>query len=102
MGWAPPGIYIYGEQINALEINEISAIIPFYSQTDSSSTEPDMYYIFMVSERDSARELSDDNLAMLQALALDSWLAEEIPKHEITYNFDSEIYAWLNWQLEKE
>jgi parvulin-like peptidyl-prolyl isomerase len=103
VGWVPPEIYIYREQIKALEINEISAIIPYYSQTSTTttSTEPDVYYIFMVSEKDSARELDGDNLAMLQAMALDSWLATEVLKHEITYNFNSEIYAWLNWQLEK-
>lgn len=101
-GWVPPVLLTFEEQINALEINEISVPLAYYSQTDSTSTEPDMYYIFMVSERDSARPLDDNYLALFQARALDLWLAEEIPKHEITYNFDSEIYAWLNWQLEKE
>ncbi len=103
LGWAPPEVFVYKDQIAALEVNEISPIMPYYSQsgTTTSSTTPDLYYIFMVSEKDSARELDDTNLAMLQALALDSWLDEEIPKHEITYNFNSEIYAWLTWQLEK-
>ncbi len=103
-GWLPPAISIYEEQIAALEIGEVSAPIAYYSQTETttSSTMPDMFYIFMVSEKDDARPLEDSHLALLQAMALDSWLAEEIPKHEITYNFNSEIYAWINWQLEKE
>ncbi len=100
-GWVPPVLLTSGSQIAALEVNEVSAPMPYYSDT-STSTEPDSYYIFMVSEKDSARELDDTSLAMFQAMALDFWLTEEIPKHDITYNFDSEIYAWLNWQLEKE
>jgi parvulin-like peptidyl-prolyl isomerase len=99
-GWVPPALLTFEGQVDALELNEVSAPMAYYS--DTTSTEPDMYYIFMVSERDSARELSDDNLVMLQVMALDFWLDEEIPKHDIEYNFNSEIYAWLTWQLEKE
>ena len=100
MGWVPPVVLSnYQSLVEALDIGEVSAIIPYYTETDS--TEPGYYYIFMVSEKDSSRELDDTNLAVFQVLALDFWLDEEIPKHEITYNFDSEIYAWLTWQLEK-
>jgi hypothetical protein len=103
LGWIPPAIFIYEDQIAALEVNEISAIIPYYSQTDTTttSTEPDMCYIFMVSEKDSARQLTEEHRQILQARALELWLAEEIPNHAITYNFNSEIYTWLNWQLQK-
>jgi hypothetical protein len=103
LGWLPPAISIYEEQIAALEINEISPIIPYYSQssTTTNSTEPDLCYIFMVSEKDNSRPLTEEHRQILQAQALERWLVTEIPKHNITYNFNSEIYAWLIGQLEK-
>jgi parvulin-like peptidyl-prolyl isomerase len=103
-GWLSPVILSdYQSLIEALDIGEVSTPIAYYSQTDTTttSTEPDMWYIFMVSEKDSARQLDDSQLAIFQTLALDLWLKEEIPNHAITYNFNSEIYAWLNWQLQK-
>jgi parvulin-like peptidyl-prolyl isomerase len=104
-GWLSPVILSdYQSLIEALDIGEVSAIIPYYSQTSSSSSgtsTPDYYYIFMVSEKDSARQLDDNHLPIFKARALELWLDEEIPKHEITYNFNSEIYAWLNGQLQK-
>jgi parvulin-like peptidyl-prolyl isomerase len=104
LGWLPPAISNYAEQITALEINEISPIIPYYNQISmpTSLTEPDAYYIFMVSEKDSSRPLTEEHRKTLQTWALDLWLVEEIPHHNITYNFNSEIYAWLNKQLEKK
>lgn len=104
-GWLSPVILSdYQSLIEALDIGEVSTPIAYYSQTDTTttSTEPDMWYIFMVSEKDSARQLDDNQMAILQALALELWLKEEIPNHAITYNFNSEIYTWLNWQLEKD
>jgi hypothetical protein len=103
LGWVPPAISVYEEQIAALEINETSPIMPYYSQTTTTatSTEPDVCYIFMVSEKDSSRPLTEEHRQILQARALELWLVAEIPNHNITYNFNSEIYAWLNWQLEK-
>ena len=80
------------------------SLIPYYSESDSTATsnEPDFYFIFMVSEKDSARELTEEHRAIIQARALELWLNTEIPNHEVSYNFDSEIYAWLTWQLQKE
>lgn len=101
LGWIPPVIIPdYGYLIASLEVNEPTSPLAYYSDSTTSST-PSAYYIFMVSEKESGRELDEDHLAILQSMALDLWLDEEIPKHEITYNFNSEIYAWLNWQLEK-
>lgn len=103
LGWLPPAISNYAEQITALEINEISPIIPYYSRISmpTSSTEPDACYVFMVSEKDSSRPLTEEHRKALQTWALDLWLVEEIPHHNITYNFNSENYAWLNKQLER-
>jgi len=106
IGWLPPIILSnYQSQIVALDVNEVSAPLPYYSQTSSSSYSgtptPDYYYIFMVSEKDSARQLDDENRQILKDRALELWLPGEIQKHTIKYNFNSEIYAWVNWQLQK-
>jgi len=105
-GWLPPLMLSdYQSLVEALDIGEVSAIIPYYSSssqsTSSSSSTPSAYYIFMVSEKDSARQLTEEHRQILQARALELWLLAEIPNHTITYNFNSEIYAWINWQLEK-
>ena len=61
----------------------------------------------MVSEKDSARELSEENLAVLKSLALELWLEEEVPKHEVRYyglyggGFDSKTSTWITQQLQK-
>jgi parvulin-like peptidyl-prolyl isomerase len=106
LGWLPPVIISdYGNLIASLEIGGVTAPLAYYSESTTSSTSsttPSAYYIFMVSEKESDRELDDDNLVILQNMALDLWLDEEIPKHEITYDFDSEMYSWMCWQLEKE
>lgn len=101
VGWVPPVIISdYGDMIASLEVNEPFGPIAYYSDSTTSST-PSAYYIFMVSEKESGRELDEDNLAILQSMALDLWLNEEIPQHDVSYNFNSEIYAWMNEQLEK-
>jgi hypothetical protein len=103
-GWLPPVIMSnYQSLIEELEIGKASDVIPYYSQQSTSSTSsgPSAYYIFMVSEKDSNRELSDTNFKILQSMALTLWLPGEIQKHNVKYNFNSEIYAWLNWQLQK-
>jgi hypothetical protein len=111
LGWLPPVIFSnYQSLISALDVNEVSDPIPYYGQTSSSSSgvlAPSFYYIFMVSEKDSARELSEGNLAVLKSLALELWLKEEVPKHEVKYfglyggGFDSKTWAWINWYLQK-
>ncbi len=110
LGWLPPAISNYAEQIAALDVNEVSDPLPYYSQTSSSPSgtlTPSYYYIFIVSEKDSARELSEENLAVLKSLALELWLREEVPKHEVRYyglyggGFDSKTSTWINRQLQK-
>jgi len=64
------------------------------------------YYIVLVAEEVS-RELDEDALQILKGNVLDGWFREERDKHEILYHgfkngFDSETYAWVNWQLSKQ
>jgi len=105
-GWMPPVILgNYESAISALEVNQPSDPLAYYSSSSSSSSgssAPAAYYIFMVSEKEDARTLDDNNLEILKAQALSLWLPEEIARHDVKYNFTSEIYAWLTWQLEKD
>ncbi len=103
LGWLPPTVSTYDTQIAALEVGEVT-VIPYYSDssTGTQPAEPDFYFIFMVSEKDSARELTEEYRKIIQGRALELWLNTEIPNHQVSYNFNSEIYAWLSWQLQKE
>jgi foldase protein PrsA len=111
LGWLPPVILPdYRSLIAALGVDEVSGPIPYYNQTSSSSSgalTPSYYYIFMVSERDSARELSEEDLAVIRSMALELWLDEEVPKHEVRYyglyggGFDSRTLAWMNRHLQE-
>lgn len=67
------------------------------------------FYLFTVSEREAVRTLDENNRQILQSKVLDKWLNSESPLHKITFHgltkgrgFDSETYAWINWQLSRE
>lgn len=108
VGWLPPVLLAnFQSVITSLEINEVSDPLAYYdtssaSSSSSGSSTPSAYYIFKVSEKDSNRELSEQNLQYLKNEALTLWLPDEINRHSIQYNFNSEIYAWINWQIEKQ
>jgi len=62
----------------------------------------------MVSEKADDREVDEEPLQILKAKALDDWLLEkrqekkdEIEWYGLKNGFDSETYAWINWQLSK-
>jgi parvulin-like peptidyl-prolyl isomerase len=105
-GWLPRGVLGPGfDQVAFnLTIGDVSAplLVGELSQTEESD-----YFIIMVSEKADAREVDEDSLQVLKAKVLDAWLLEEIKFHEIGWHglkngFNSETYAWINWQLTKE
>jgi parvulin-like peptidyl-prolyl isomerase len=59
------------------------------------------FYLVMVSEKAEAREFDKKSLEALKARALPDWLDQEMAKHNIKYNFNSEINSWIKWQLSK-
>lgn len=59
------------------------------------------FYLVMVSEKAEAREFDKRFLEVLKARALPDWLDQEITKHNIKFNFNSETNAWMKWQLSK-
>ncbi|MBA7674814.1 Foldase protein PrsA [subsurface metagenome] len=102
LGWMPRGVLPYGfdEVAFSLTIGDVSAPIAY---VDYSSSDYDTYYyLLMVSEKADAREVDEDSLQILKAGVLDEWLSEEVKFHEVMWNYDSEIDAWINWQLTKE
>lgn len=105
IGWVPVSVSIFKDMLASTEINEIVGPLPYYPNAGGFSrtnkTEPDAFNIIKVSERDKSRLVPDSFMEVLKANALQEWLQEEVKNHEIKYNFNSEIYAWINWQLQK-
>lgn len=99
VGWVPRGILDSGldNVIFNLKVGEVSASTPYSSDPQSGTTE---YYLFIVSEK-ANKELTADHLDVLKSKALGNWLQQEAQYHDVRYNFNSEIYAWINWQLSK-
>jgi len=102
LGWLPRGILpagFDGVVFDDLTIGDVSEPQAYISDYESEEI---FYYLLMVSEKADARELDEGPLQILKAQALDNWLLAEIKFHEIEWDFNSEIYAWVNWQLAKE
>lgn len=102
-GWVPRGILPPGfDQVAFnLTIDDVSEPLVFASDPMSAESEV-FYYLLMVSEKAEAREMDEEPLQIVKAKALDGWLLEEIQFHEIEWDFNSEISAWISWQLAKE
>ena len=95
LGWLPRGILDSG----------LDTVVFSLAPGDVSEPlrmEEDEYYLFMVSEREAARQIEEDYIQTLKDRALKDWLLQEADLHEVSYDFNSEVYAWLNWQLSKE
>jgi len=103
IGWLPRGILPYGfdEVVFSLAIGDVSEPMLYISDYTSEEI---FYYLFMVSEKADAREIDEGPLQILKAGALDEWLVKvkEMKLHETKWDFNSEIYAWINWQLSKK
>ena len=103
LGWLPRGFLPGGFDDVAfnLSIDDVSEPLIYLSEPTSSEAEI-FYYLLMVSDKAEAREIDEGSLQILEAKVLDDWLLEEIDFHEIEWNYNSEIHAWVAWQLTKE
>jgi len=101
MGWLPRGVMesTFDYVAFSLSPGDVSEPLPYVSEPSSTQV---LYYLLMVSEKADARELDEDSLQRLRGRVLEDWLSEGKKFYEISFNFNSEIYAWLNWQLSKE
>ncbi|MFC2014463.1 peptidylprolyl isomerase [Chloroflexota bacterium] len=62
-------------------------------------------YIALVNDI-AIRELDETSLQMVKSNVIEDWYSVEQKNHKIQYHgikngFDSETYAWINWQLSK-
>lgn len=102
LGWFPSGVLSPGLDYVAFSLSTDNVSEPIPYPSDPSSTEVVyVYYLFMVSEKADAREVDEEYLPALKDKAFQDWLTKEMGLHEISYNFNSEIYAWINWQIAK-
>ncbi len=93
LGWVPLGIHEDYERIFwDLEIGEMSEPIP-------NVDNPEIFYFFMVSDRDGNHEISRRNRDQLKTRALQTWVNEERQNHDVHASFNSDIYAWFVEQL---
>ena len=103
IGWMPRGVMAarFEYAIFDLSPGELSLPIPAEAPTSVADVGQGSFFLFMVSEKTDSREIDEEYLPIIKDGALGNWLTEESQFHEITWNFNSEISAWLNWQLSK-
>jgi len=99
LGWMPTGIIpdyddiIFGSSYSdPLEIGKLSD--PVRNQDDSQQL-----FVFMVSERDPARELSLASRDELKTRALTDWLNDQRADYDVYAVMNSDIYNWIIQQL---
>ncbi|MDO8688034.1 MAG: peptidylprolyl isomerase, partial [Dehalococcoidales bacterium] len=105
LGWLPRGVLDPRFEDVAFRLipGEVSIPIPqvLPSPTDQGTEDTGGYFLFMVSEKAAAREIAAEFLPGVKSQALDKWLVTESSQHTIKYNFNSEINAWIQYQLAK-
>jgi len=113
VGWVPFGILdsrIAGSVVG-LEIGKCSDPVmagePDPTNQDPNAAQPP-YVVFMVSEKDPAYQLTDDQLQSFKGQAFQDWLNMESGIKEIEFHglhgtggYDSETEAYLNYQLQR-
>ncbi len=93
VGWVPLGVLEdYDDVISFVEIGQLSDPIPNRDQRQQA-------FIFMVSEIDELRQLSQANHEALKTRALERWINEQRREHDVYAVFNSDIYAWMIQQL---
>jgi hypothetical protein len=110
-GWIPRNVAFdsrLDEEAFNLEIGVVSEPIPYYDTSVMDATSPSYvnYFLIMVSEKSVSREIDEKYLDKVHDNAFEQWLSQMFSEHDIKYHginngFDSETYAWINWQLQK-
>jgi len=110
-GWIPKRVAFESrldEEAFTLDIGVVSKPIPYYDTSVMDATSPSYinYYLIMVSEKSDSREIDEKYINTVHDNAFEQWISQMFSEHEIQYHgikngFDSETYAWINWQLQK-
>ncbi|MFC2055975.1 peptidylprolyl isomerase [Chloroflexota bacterium] len=109
LGWVPRGVLAPVIEYEAwtMSSGNISEPVVYYDTNDPDAVAPIGSYILMVSEKADARGVAEEYLPVLRSRLLEDWFSEEWGLHEVQYygfnnGFDSETYAWINYQLQKK
>jgi parvulin-like peptidyl-prolyl isomerase len=95
LGWVPRGVIPYDDVVFNLAPGQVSEPVAVYSETSGNS----QYALFMVSETESNREIDENVMEVLRARSFSSWLRQEVPKHDIRYEFNAEQQKWVEAKL---
>jgi len=80
-----------------------------YASTDSYGTPTTSFFLFMVTEKSAAKEVTDAQLTMLKNKAMSDWLQNQISTTQVTVYLrngkgtalDTETTAWINYEVQK-
>jgi foldase protein PrsA len=109
IGWYPLGILEDRFQfvLADLPIGKCSDPVTHNIATENSTTDTQNLALFMISERDVAKEVDPELLQSLKAKAYNDWLNEQL-NNKVTKRYgihggyyDSVTQAWLNYQLQR-
>jgi foldase protein PrsA len=93
VGWTPRGIdELIDFVVFDLDIGEVS------QPTSYTGTED--FYLFMVTEKESARAIEEEDMEILRSSALEDWLIVIGKEHDVKFHgrnngFDSATYYWV-------
>ena len=105
VGWIPKGVSLFNNDPFSLEVGKASdvlAVVDESSTSSSSSSTPTVqaYYVEIVTEMDK-RTVDSYYLSEVQNTAYQQWLNDETKAHNVKWNYNSTIDAWLSWELSK-
>ena len=91
--WIPRGVMLdYDFVLWDLAVGELSEAVP-----GAAETRQDRY--FVVSDKQTARELSSEAREALKKNALQEWINNETPNHDVYVRFGQDVHDWLLAQL---
>ncbi len=95
--WVPDGVYVYNQDPAQLQIGKTSDALAI---VDDPSQPPTNYYVIIVTER-AMMETAPENMPEIQGRVFQQWLNDKTKEHQVKWNYNSEIDAWVSWQLTK-
>ena len=108
LGWVPYGVLDPRLEYPAWQMDSgnVSDPLIYYSSDDPQSATVLGYYLIWVKEKTDSMEVAQQYIPTLQSNAMDAWFADKMSTYDIKYHgfkggFDSETYAWIQWQLSK-
>jgi parvulin-like peptidyl-prolyl isomerase len=100
MGWRPRAALPLDVDHVAFEQLEVGQYSDVFGLADGT------FAIVFLVDRVEAREIDAAGMRSVRNSALDDWLREELPRHDLeihgfTNGYDRETDAWVRWQVER-